>query len=1292
MREISNNITVLLTILYLLISRQHAIELCTHSELARVCRISSDHSTKSLEFISANLTEGENVSINIEIPLLSLTKNVSFNNLHSLTINGHQNSSTVINCTHLDSYSGITFEKVKNITLSDLKLRYCGSLVIMKKRNQKNYRYSSALTLRNCNNVEIRNFLIEKSRGIGLMILNNWKGNISIFRSNFTKNKIPQEFKGRIYGGGGVYVYSGFKWDSSLPISIKFEHCLFYKNVAYTKQYRSFYTDEFGKHQSGNGRGGGAYLAFEKTTKTCSYVLLSFSNCIFKKNQAFLGGGLSVNIGGGRKDQILANITTIVRYSVFDSNGCDKYTRIGGGIHLSYYLDFESGGMVYKLQNVKFISNCAELGGGVFFFSSIWTRNSINHSLIFETCRFESNRAHTGSAIDMNPNSFARYVVGYTPIVPVFKNCSFVNNKVFINSGSNNAQRIAGAGIIYSSLYNVKFEGKNHFEHNIGTAIYVVNGNVDLINSDVTFKNNSGIQGGAMALIGRSSMSVGPNRTYNFMNNEAIYQGGAIYVLMIDNHDFTLSKTCFIQYHNGFRLIQAKSWNNNITFVGNKAPFGPAIFATSLHPCQLIQESNHHLTVNASQVFSIRGIHINKSEVATEGAQLHREHNILYAIPGRQYNHGVTVKDDTNNTIKAPLRAEVRGGKVNLDPVLSSGYVGEKIQLTGTPGERANLSLRTVSTRQGYTVFEIELQECPPGFKLDKDKCVCDANEYFGLTECDYENFLTHLTPGLWAGLIGSNKEMVTSICPRSFCDYEQSHNYHQMMPFRIVLPQKSSDLDKAICGKTRTGILCGSCRPGYTVHFHSPKHLCKPTNTNLCKLGWIFYILTELVPVTVVFITVIFFNISFTSGAVNGFILFSQILLSLNIDASGIIMLSNQRFITEGYQFLYGFLNLDFFTIDTLSFCLWPNTTALDMLAFKYITIVYALSLVILVIWFMNKCGGRCLSNWWRITTVRSSIIHGISAFLIICYSQSVLVSHSLVNGANLWSKESSNTTMAKRVWFDGNMIYLSKSHLPYALPAIFCLLTIGILPPLLLIAYPMLNKVLAFFGIEESRVVTNISQKLPISKLKPLLDCFQGCFKDNLRFFAGLYFLYRWVVPITFTTASSLGIAYVITEIFLILILAIHAFSQPYMNRVHNMVDTILFTDLLLINSITCIHYFLFQTQEIKYTVKKNVVSAKIQATLIYLPFVAMVIYILLLGAKHIYNFWYTKYRREDRLVELNVPAPKTLQGRLRAAVHSTMFSNDDRNEQELPYRLFTDNTTDKHVEDSDSNKETY
>ena len=208
---------------------------------------------------------------------------------------------------------------------------------------------------------------------------------------------------------------------------------------------------------------------------------------------------------------------------------------------------------------------------------------------------------------------------------------------------------------------------------------------------------------------------------------------------------------------------------------------------------------------------------------------------------------------------------------------------------------------------------------------------------------------------------------------------------------------------------------MCGRCQNNYTVHFHSPGFLCKPTEPAGCKLGWFFYILSEVVPITVVFIVVLVFNISFTSGAVNGFILFSQLLASLDIYAGGITVFSESEqnifnAATQGYQIVYGFLNLDFFNAESLSFCLWKGASALDMLAFKFFTILYTMLLIVVVIWVMNKCGGRCLGKYCRITAIKISLIHGISTFLVICYAQCVKISLSLLLPVHLHTEQNSN------------------------------------------------------------------------------------------------------------------------------------------------------------------------------------------------------------------------------------------------------------------------------------------
>ena len=1267
-------------------------EYCTRDDDGKVCLIPSDSANQIdhgelLSIIADEFNENDTVRIDIETSHIYLTKNVSFHQLNSLIING--NPATVINCTGSDSDTGIVLTGITNVTLSNLELTSCG----LKSKVRKKW-YSSALMVHSCGDLHFTNLVVAKSRGIGLMILNHLQGKVHIAFSKFTDNRI---FQYGIFGGGGVYI-GEFEHNSPSSVQFEFEHCAFERNVAYTRFYHSYYTDEFGSPRTGHGHGGGVFLAFERNI-TQGDVKVLFSYCTFTENQAFFGGGLSVKIGVGMTQIVITKIIVTVENSEFKFNGCNRtmnnqwHSRIGGGAYLSYYsikAPNNYTGSEYHFRNVKLINNCAELGGGVYFFS--FRQASSNNKLQFESCKFEKNRAHIGSAIDLTPSNFVQLSAGEIP-VPVLRNCIFLENAVSYNNDSHNTQRATGIGTLYASLYDVKFEQVNCFENNNGTGIYMVNGVADFSNSSAVFSGNVGIRGGAIALIGASAIVIGSNRNYTFKKNVAHFQGGAIYVLMINNHDFTVSRNCFIQYFDGSSFRITRDWNTEVVFIENEAQVGNAIFATSLHPCQAIDNNTEetqgtpfYVTVNSSEVFAVRGINVNESEIATEGAQLHYEHRILNTIPGQQYYHGVTIKDDTNQPVNEPLRTNVftenTNNSVNLDPAFSL-YVREKIQLNGTPGGQAALLLQTVSNRQSYAILKVVLEECPPGFKLENKVCVCNSNDYFGLTECDTGNFSSYLIPGLWIGQIteGDVTELATSVCPHSFCDYNNK------TVRGVVLPQKSSDLDISICGKSREGILCGRCRPQHTAHFHSPKFRCWFEN-DLCKVGWLFYILSELVPVTVVFVIVIVFNISFTSGAVNGFILFSQILLSLNIDASGIITFPNQKSIIEGYQFLYGFLNLDFFTIDTMSFCLWPNATALDMLAFKYITIIYALSLVILVIWFMNKCGGRCLGRWWRFTTVKSSIIHGISAFFIICYSQSIMVSHNLVTGGKLWLKEGSNMTVSRRVWLNGNIVHFSGDHLCYALPALFCLLTIGIIPPVLLLVYPLSNKVLALLGCEESRIVTYISQKLPINTLKPILDSFQGCFKDDLRFFAGFYFLYRWMAPIVYSTAPSLGTAYIITEILLILMLAIHAFSQPYMKRVHNMVDTILFTDLLLINSIICIHYFLFQSQENRYTVNQKVISTSIiQAVLIYLPFTIMAIYVLVIGYIRVSRYSsIMKYAGEG---EENSSTAQTLR-RLRAAVQSFSSVNGDisvqDDDEELPHRLIAEQLHYKHFENTD------
>ena len=221
-------------------------------------------------------------------------------------------------------------------------------------------------------------------------------------------------------------------------------------------------------------------------------------------------------------------------------------------------------------------------------------------------------------------------------------------------------------------------------------------------------------------------------------------------------------------------------------------------------------------------------------------------------------------------------------------------------------------------------------------------------------------------------------------LCPKGFCDF----NAHQKTEY--LLPSNSSDRSPYICNINRKGTLCGACKKGHSAYYRSMSFSCKPND--LCYLGWLIYILTELLPVTILFLVVIFFNISFTSGPLNGVVFFMQVVDTLKLNAENFIKIFPQFVVLSGIRrFAYRFFSLRMFAIEEFSFCLWSGASALDMLAFKYVTITYSLFLVMITIVILKVCD---FCGQRRKLNLKHSIIHGLSAFIVMRYSECTRVS----------------------------------------------------------------------------------------------------------------------------------------------------------------------------------------------------------------------------------------------------------------------------------------------------------
>ena len=199
-----------------------------------------------------------------------------------------------------------------------------------------------------------------------------------------------------------------------------------------------------------------------------------------------------------------------------------------------------------------------------------------------------------------------------------------------------------------------------------------------------------------------------------------------------------------------------------------------------------------------------------------------------------------------------------------------------------------------------------------------------------------------------------------SSHCPLGFCNYSTDSNGGQMLPIGF------SNLTDYVCDDRRKGVLCAQCKEGHSTFYHSYMFRCG--DNSKCSYGVVFYFLSELLPLTLMFFAIIVFDIRFTAGAINGFIFYSQVLDSISIDANGAIPFPDSlENLTHVHRFIYRTLNFDFFSLEKLSFCIWENATSLDVLAMKYVTIVYAFILVILLVIFMNT--GKCKQAFscWR-------------------------------------------------------------------------------------------------------------------------------------------------------------------------------------------------------------------------------------------------------------------------------------------------------------------------------------
>ena len=1102
-----------------------------------------------------------------------LNQTLTVSNVRDLTLRGGGDTSSVIKCpppSHAaDQGHGFVFESVSGLKVHNVVFEGCGTLQYSTTiRDSVSIKYRSAVYIINSTDVNLSETSFFRNIGKGLS-LHDVDGQVHVSNSTFRENMVsPNE----LFGGGSIYIEfthcspGKSRCNSTTNTHNKhsrylIKNCFFESNRATNREFiKQSHIVQFSIFDGKNaGQGGGLHIIIQGMSFNNSIVV---DNCTFRNNSAVFGGGIDTLFLNS------ANSNTLhVKDCIFASNFAPQ--RGGGAVQLGFYGSQNVIQNMIHVQDTLFVNNSAGWGAAIAFFSSL-SHTDLENSLDIYDCVFEGNSASIGAAIALKPSAVQSVHDGRAPIT-LLHNCTFVRNRIinngtFLNIANDGiSKHVLESGILDVASSNVKFSKYMSFIENSGSAVVANSGQVDVLeNANVVFVNNTATNGGAMALLGFSVLELYPGSSVVFQSNISSELGGAVYATAPNQLEFVISHKCFISFK-GPNSHDPEKWNTKLVFVDNSARYGSAIFTDSVLPC-VKQIGNLYTNISAAFRWNSFQIlpEIQEYTIATSPGGIN--FTVPQVIsPGENIDLNITSLDDLDQVIPSSF-------KVTLDSdggvVTTNDFVSEDghLQIRGDPDTNFSLTLLTQNTRHVSATMSGRLGNCPIGFVLDGDTCECSTGtraQLVGVIGCDMVRFQAFLQVGYWIGC--SNTKTLTGICPFSYCNYNNDGSS------TILIPRTCDDLLKSsVCSEHRRGQLCGECEEGYSAYFHSEKFSCGECRYG--ALGLLIYIVAELTPLIIVFVLVMIFKLSLTSGLMQSFLLFAQTFFILNQVPSLIPVSKIALTFVSIHTLIVGFFNMHFFYMDEISFCLWRGATILDTIAFHYVTTLFGVLLLTFFILVLNQrvVNTKSIATQKffnqigkRFPLQKNSVVHGISAFLILSYTQYTLTSFKIITQLPIYRE---GGVIDQSVSFmQGNVQYFGVGHLPYAIPAVLVLVFLSFPPPLLLMSYPLLWKI-------KAKLIPNVGSGndttlWPIRKLLPLIDSFQGVFKDNYRLFAGLLFLWRIILTAIFSFASNLSEFFLLTEILLLLIFGIHTLARPYKQKIHNVIDELMLFNMALI-----------------------------------------------------------------------------------------------------------------------------
>ena len=1159
----------------------------------------------SLSNALQSLTSNKVIKITSDSMSLGRLVSMGSRDLHNVTITGND---VTIKC---DNAGAIYCASCNDVTIDGITFDQCG----------QHPQHTGGLKFENITNIVINNCTFRSSQ-VSAVTLLNANGNVTIEKSTFTSNFIEENsgtcaglcilygsfvsdisLRGNKFSNNGylnqskqgklfsaeINLQPGIAYPTNLGILIN--------NTSFVKNTRglsmSIYSCTFSTvKMSGlsvrDNTEEGIFVYIDDGCQTSLYVF-GISSSIFKNNTnslTFLASAKNLEVsiaifnstfaynavtrstGQRYFEGALSVILTNSKSRVLISN-CSFLSNIDGAIGIritppilksncsEQRIDLHNL-LVYNTTTLE-NENAAEAS------VSIITENSDNVILITEV-KFELNNYNRkgGGVLLVLLHHVCEYKdKGYSLSVILLESCTFVNNTAIDTLSHFQIGEVGDIGTLYlfyitktvidhnighSSIVYFTVDGSSHdgilevsssnFTNNVGTVIACKARSHFQLSETVYFLNNTADTGAAIFIDPAYEIAVKNISNIHFINNHAKLQGGAIYIRIDQNS---------INNRNMFSMLPH---NANVSFVNNTANLaGNSIFLSISKMCNVVTNNSNSSLLYVPNMFNYSPLYNNTYPVITSpvAVKLHPPMvNVSdgnhYTIPevkmlGEVISFTASVYDYFNHT-SDPVSFYMSCDTCGRDYTLSKSVISVadnsthefKIFPTLLQDVNSNMSINIILTsihsafyKQITASLEVNLCSCHGGYhfetSLEQPQCMCYPHSDTVQCNKDY----SEIKVGYWLGNVSDH--FTTSICPNNYCKFAKRD---ETSPGYYELPR---NLDEQ-CNLHREGIACGECVSGYTLAYDSPVCIdddkCSPGMTVVVVLLTIIY---WLVVVAVVFV-VMYLNNRVLSGYVYGIIYYYSI-----VD----ILLGNNLCISEGafhaISIISSFAKLtpNFFG----KFCFVKGFSGIDQQFINYFHAV-AISLIIISVTTAARCSLK--------------ITHYISRCIIPVICLLILLSYTSLASTSLQLLRPLTFRDIKKVrtFLSPKIIYFTDRHLIYALIALLCEVVLVMLP-LFLLFEPLIKK------------------KITLTRIKPLLDQFQGCYKDNYSWFAAYYLICRQVIIlIVYVGNTNYYNMLFYLQTACIIIAMVHTWIQPYKDEFLNVLDGIFLLILVLVVSL--------------------------------------------------------------------------------------------------------------------------